>query len=103
VVEHVPYERCFANYDSKDSFFFLDPPYLDAPTGAYDGWDKEQMRGLRKNISKLKGRWLLTVNDSPMTRELFSDCQIQAVSTQSRLCNNRTHSDVRFGELLITT
>lgn len=102
VVEQLPYERFLANYDSKETFFFLDPPYLNADTGSYKGWTEEQLREMRKRVGKLKGQWLVTVDDSPLNRDLFSDCQIEAVTSQNRLCNNRTHSQVRFGELIIT-
>jgi DNA adenine methylase len=102
VVENLPYERCFANYDSKDSFFFVDPPYLNAATAAYKGWTETEMRGLQRRIGKLKGRFILTVDDSSLNRELFSDYQMQAISTPNRLCNSRTHGKVRFGELIIT-
>ncbi len=102
VVENLPYERCFANYDSKDTFHFIDPPYLNAPTKAYAGFSEDDMRLLRKRVEKLKGQWLVTVDDSALNRELFSDCEIKPVSSQNRLCNNKTHSQVRFGELIIT-
>lgn len=102
VVENLPYERCLSLYDSKDTLHFIDPPYLNAPTKAYQGFSEEQMRELRKRIERLKGKWIVTVDDSPLNRELFSDCELQAVSSQNRLCNNRTHSQVRFGELIIT-
>jgi DNA adenine methylase len=102
VVEHLPYERCLANYDSKDSFFFIDPPYLESPTGAYSGFTEADMRGLRKRVEKLKGRWLVTLDDSKLNRELFSDCAIRSLTAKNRLCNNRTHNAVRFGELIIT-
>lgn len=102
VVENLPYQRCFENYDSKDSFFFIDPPYLNAPTKAYKGFTESDMRELRKKIRKLKGQWLLTVDDSALNRDLFSDCEIRSKSSQNRLCNNRTHSAVKFGELIIT-
>lgn len=102
VIEHLPYERCLENYDSKDTFHFIDPPYVGAPTKAYDGWDEAQAKALRKRVGKLKGNWLITLNDSPSNRAIFAGCEIKAVSTQSRLCNNRTHSQVRFGELIIT-
>lgn len=102
VVEHLPYDRCLANYDSKESFHFIDPPYLEAPTKAYQGFSKEDMRALRKRVEKLKGKWLLTLDDSSFNRELFSDCAIKSLSAQNRMCNNRTHSNVRFGELIIT-
>jgi DNA adenine methylase len=102
VVEHLSYERCLENYDSKDTFHFIDPPYLNAPTGVYQGFSEADMRGLRKRVEKLKGNFLITVNDSALTRDLFSDCEVKPIRSQNRLCNNRTHSEVRFGELLIT-
>jgi DNA adenine methylase len=102
VVEHLPYERCLHNYDSKDTFCFIDPPYLEAPTGAYQGFSEVDLRGLRKRVEKLKGKWMVTLDDSKLNRELFSDCAIKAISAQNRLCNNKTHSNVRFGELIIT-
>jgi DNA adenine methylase len=102
VVENLPYERCLANYDSKDTFHFMDPPYLNAATAAYRGWTEKDMRQFRRNVEKLKGNWLITVDDSPLNRDLFSDCSIEAVRTQNRLCNVRTHGDTKFGELIIT-
>jgi DNA adenine methylase len=102
VVENIPYERCLKNYDSRDTFHFIDPPYLNAKTEAYRGWDEKQMRQFRREVDKLKGKWIVTVDDSPLNRELFSDCKQQSVSTRNRLCNGRTHADLRFGELIIS-
>ena len=101
VVENLPYERCLANYDSKDSFIFMDPPYLNSSTAAYKGWSAEEMKKFRRHVEKLKGKWLITVDDSPLNRDLFSDCNIESFSTQNRLCNVRTHSKLKFGELII--
>lgn len=101
VVENLPYERCLDNYDSKDSFIFMDPPYLNAQTEAYRGWSEKEMRQFRRRVEKLKGKWLVTVDDSPLNRDLFSDCKLEAVSSHNRLANNRTHSELRFGELII--
>jgi len=102
VVENLPYERCLANYDSAETLFFLDPPYLNAPTGAYEGFTEAQMKELRERVGGLKAQWILTVDDSPLNRDLWKDCNVRSVVSQNRLCNNRTHSDARFGELIIT-
>jgi len=102
VVEHLPYERCLKNYDSPDTFFFMDPPYLNADTGAYDGWSEAKMREFSGRVRSLQGNWITTVDDSEFNRKLFSGCAIKPVSAQNRLCNVRTHSSVRFGELIIT-
>lgn len=102
VVENLPYERCFKNYDSAENFFFIDPPYLNKPTGAYEGWTEAQMRELRRQVARLKGQWIVTVDDSELNRELFSDCHLRAVSTKSGLVNNATSPKAHFGELIIT-
>lgn len=101
VVENLPWERALKNYDSPDSFFFMDPPYLGAPTGAYAGWTEKEMGEFGKAVLRLKGKWIVTVDDSEFNRRLFSDCKIEAVLSQNRRANNRTHGDLKFGELII--
>jgi DNA adenine methylase len=100
VVEHLSYERCLELYDSKDSFFFIDPPYLNAPTGAYEGFSEADVRLLRKRVDKLKGKWIVTIDDSPLSRDLFSDCKLTPLVSRSGTVNRRT-SDKTFAELII--
>lgn len=102
VVENISYERCFKNYDSADSFFFCDPPYQDAPTGTYAGWDEKQLKQFRSEIGRLKGRWIVTLNDSDYIRDLFSDCRLKPITTRNQAVNRRTHGKQTFGELIIT-
>jgi len=101
VVENLPYERCLANYDSKDTVFFLDPPYVGNSTGAYAAWEQSDMVALRGRLDRLQGRWLLTVNDSAENRKLFNDCQVKPVKTRNQRVNRRLTSDATFGELII--
>ncbi len=101
-IEHLPYERVLQNQDSPDTFFFCDPPYLDADAGAYAGWTREDVVALRKNLNRLKGKWLVTLDDSEFNREVFGDCHLQSVISENKSVNRRTHSDTKFGELIIT-
>jgi DNA adenine methylase len=102
VVENISYERVFKNYDSRDTQFFIDPPYEEATNGAYAGWSKKQLTDFRQAVAGLKGNWIVTLNDSPLTRELFSGCNIRPVVTTNRAVNRRTHGRQTFGELIIT-
>ena len=102
VVENIPYERCFKNYDSKDTFHFIDPPYENATNGGYQGWDQKQLTTFRRDVEKLKGKFIVTLNDSAFTRDLFSDCNLKSVVTQNRAVNRRTCAGQTFGELIIT-
>lgn len=99
-IENLSYERCMEVYDSKDTFFFIDPPYLEADTGTYQGWTEKDLRTLRKRVGKLRGQWLVTVDDSPLNRELFSDCRVEAITTRSGMVN-QAKTSASFGELII--
>jgi hypothetical protein len=71
------YEKVFRKYDSNETFFFLDPPYemskgLDYAKGS-ESFDFE---ALERACSRLKGKFLITINDSPYIRDLFSDSYI---------------------------
>jgi len=102
VVENLPWQRCFANYDSPETFFFCDPPYFKSKIDAYEGWTEKQLREFARDVRRLKGKWIVTLDDCELNRQLFAGCQIEAVSTQNRSVNHRTHGDQRFGELIIT-
>lgn len=85
IIEQLPYDKCVLHYDKPDTFFFLDPPYLDANPGAYAGWTAEQMEGLRELLSRLKGKWVVTVDDSPGTRSIFKGLKMKAISFDNKL------------------
>ena len=46
--------------DSKESFFFIDPPYVNTNQGHYKGYTKEDFEKLLKVLSKIKGKFLLS-------------------------------------------
>lgn len=80
IIEHLPYERVFANYDGPSTFFFLDPPYTKSSLKmAYRAFREEEMRLLRDRLGRLKGKFLLTVDDSESNRLTFADWSQQAV------------------------
>lgn len=101
VVENLPAIRCMKLYDGPGTFFFVDPPYLAKPTNNYAGFNEEQMTELRETLSNLKGKWMLTVDDSGFNRRLFKGCRIKALKTRSGCVNHATHPDAEFGELII--
>lgn len=46
--------------DSKTTFFYLDPPYIETNQGHYKGYEKEDFEKLLKLLSKIKGKFLLS-------------------------------------------
>lgn len=98
-VEHLTWQRCLALYDAPGTLFFLDPPYLSAPTGIYHGWGEAEMQELAATLFALQGKWILTVDDSLFNRRLFDRCQITPVTTRNGLA--KAAQKLTFGELII--
>lgn len=100
-VENAPYERILANYDATTTLFFLDPPYIGPDVGNYDAWGEARMEEFAGRVHQLKGDWIVTVNDGPLTRRLFAGHEIRPVVTASGAGNRRTLPGKTFGELVI--
>ena len=102
IIENLPYEKCISHYDKPDTFFFLDPPYLDALPGIYDGWNEAQMREFAGVVRQIRGPWLITVNDCPVTRDIFAGFQLRGTAVDNKLASARLKRKVIMRELLIT-
>lgn len=100
-VENAPYERILRNYDAPATLFFLDPPYVGNDTSNYSAWSPVEMAAFAEQVHRLQGDWIVTVNDSPQTRELFAGHEIQPLVTRSGTVNHRTEKGATFGELII--
>lgn len=55
--------------DSKNSFFYTDPPYFNSNCGHYDGYTEEDFRALLELKSRLQGKFLLSSYDSELLQQ----------------------------------
>lgn len=101
IIENVDYRRIFKLYDHPENFMFIDPPYLDSDGKNYRGWTEFEMGSLAFEVKKLKSRWILTVDDSPFNRRMWSDYRSMAVSTRNGTVNQALTPGARFGELIV--
>jgi DNA adenine methylase len=77
-IECLPYAEFITRYDRPEALFFVDPPYWG--TEHYYGRDlfgREDFEHLAGVLKGLQGRFILTVNDVPELRELFSWARIE--------------------------
>jgi DNA adenine methylase len=89
VIENVSYERCLSLYDSPETFFFIDPPYLNSKADAYAGWTEAQIRDLAARVAGLAGQWVVTLDDSAFNREVFKGYKIDSVESRNGTANVR--------------
>lgn len=71
------YEKVMKDFDSKDTLFFCDPPYEGGTNELYKvDFDFDRFA---KVCHAMKGKVVITLNDSPRIRELFKDWNIAGI------------------------
>jgi len=75
------YKNIIKKYDSKNTFFFLDPPYENTK-GLYtnESFNFEELRDI---LSKIKGKFLLTLNYSQNIKTLFKNYNQKTIHLKS--------------------
>ena len=95
------YAAVVRTYDSSATFFFLDPPYERTRSiygyGEHKTFDYDKLLNVLRGI---KGKFLMTINDSPNMREMFKEFNVQSTSVYARWSRKTKKSDQRK-ELLI--
>ncbi|WP_119084584.1 DNA adenine methylase [Altererythrobacter sp. B11] len=103
IIEQLPFARFIARYDRPGMLFYLDPPYFgcedDYGAGVFDREDFEQ---LAQVLAGARGKFLLSINDTPEIRAVFSAFNMQEVATTYTISSAAAGSGKRVGELLIS-
>ena len=69
-LEALPFDAIFSQYDRPTTFFYCDPPYVGVDLYQHNFSD-DQFEVLADKLSALKGRFLLSINDSLKARAWF--------------------------------
>ena len=95
------YGEVVRKYDSADTFFFFDPPYEKTRSiygyGEHKDFDFERLLEILRGI---KGRFLMTINDSARIRELFKEFTVKPTSVYARW-SRKTKRALARKELLV--
>ena len=101
-IECLDFGAFISRYDSDGTLFYLDPPYWGCE-GDYGKtmFSRDDFARLSAQLAGVKGRFLLSINDVPEIRDLFSWARIDAVTTTYSI-GTRTGSTGDRAELLIS-
>ncbi|MGC2781600.1 MAG: DNA adenine methylase, partial [Bradyrhizobium sp.] len=99
VIECLSWADFITRYDGPGTLFYLDPPYwgCEADYGA-GVFSRDDFARLAQRLGGIAGKFMLSVNDVPETREVFADYAIEAVTTRYTISGQ--WSDV--AEILVT-
>lgn len=99
-IECLSYERVIEIYDRPGTLFYLDPPYWGCERDYGDGvFGRADFERLAQLLGQIKGRFLLSINDTPEIRQAFAAFRLDQVEVNYSV-NGKSQG--AFGELLIT-
>ena len=98
-IECLTYAKFIDCYDSAGTLFYLDPPYIGSEhyygPGLFMRADFELLRDI---LSSISGRFMITINDHNLAREVFVEFNIEEVDVNYRISSAVTPAK----ELIIT-
>lgn len=100
VIERLPWAEFIARYDTPETLFYLDPPYFGSE-GDYGKtlFSAGEFALMAEALAGLKGRFILSLNDTPEVRKIFSAFDIEGVGTHYGLAGRGA---VAAREVIIT-
>lgn len=81
VIECLDWREILKRYDGPDSLFYLDPPYWGCEKDYGEGvFNRSDFAEMAEMLSAIKGRFMVSLNDTPEVRDTFSRFQIVPVN-----------------------
>lgn len=97
-VECLPYHEVIKRYDKATTVFYVDPPYWDCENYYGKGlFCREDFTVLAELLGKIEGKFILSLNDKPEVRELFSAFKLEEVKVNYTCSNGK---NLKAGELI---
>lgn len=89
VIERLPWQDFIRRYDRAGMLFYLDPPYHGCEDDYGKGmFGRDEFAEMAELLAALKGRFILSINDRPEIRDLFSGFRIEEVKTTYQVGGN---------------
>ena len=88
-------------YDRPDSFFYLDPVYTKGAGYETSSTAQFDHIGLAEILKGIKGRFLLSYDDSPKVKDLYKNFNIIPISRANGI-KGGNHKEKQYKELLIS-
>lgn len=101
IIENLPFQQFIERYDGEGVLFYLDPPYAGSEADYGAGvFGPESFTVLAALLGRIKGDFILSINDTPAIRDTFGAFKLEPVSLTYTIGNGAA-TEAR--ELIITS
>jgi DNA adenine methylase len=88
--------------DSKDAFFYCDPPYFNSNMGHYKGYSEAEFERLLNVLSRIKGKFLLSSYPSELLTKYTKENGWHTASYKKICSINKTAGNVKIKVEMLT-
>lgn len=99
VIENMDFEKIIRSKDREDTLFYLDPPYYGTEQYYSAKFVEEDHIRLKETLRDVRGRFVLSYNDSEYIRELYREYDITEVERIHNLMTAK--GTIKYRELVI--
>jgi DNA adenine methylase len=99
-IEHNDAIKVIDRCDSKDTFIYCDPPYIDSNMGHYKGYSEAEYKQLLDKLVKVKGKFLLSSYPSKILASYIKKYKWKMKSI-SKAVSVTKHTDKKKTERLV--
>ena len=96
-ISNVDAIKCIQQWDSPQTFFFIDPPYVGTDMGHYKGYTQDDLNLLIATLKNIDGSFILTGyqnNSYPADWETYYIKTVNSASGKGKAGNNRNKSEM---------
>ncbi|PCI45958.1 MAG: DNA methyltransferase [Alphaproteobacteria bacterium] len=102
VIECLDWKIFIDKYDKHGTLFYLDPPYFNCEDDYGTGmFSQEQFKLMADRLKKIKGTFILSINDVPEIRQLFNGFPLHEADLHYSIAGKHS-TGTRARELIIT-
>ena len=102
IIECLDYADFIRRYDGSATLFYLDPPYWGCENDyGKEMFAREEFDRMADQLSKIKGQFLMSINDVPAIREAFAGFEVTPIATTYTIGKQNDSRGTR-AELLIS-
>ena len=80
-IDCLDFRDCIKNWDTEQTLFFLDPPYMNTISQGYYGFTDQDHEDLATLLASVKGKWLMTYTENESLRELYKDFETRTITS----------------------
>jgi DNA adenine methylase len=81
-IENIHYDQFIRRFDKIQTFFYIDPPYYGCENDYGKGiFKRDDFRLLRDILASIKGKFIMSINNTPEIRNIFKGFRIRKIQT----------------------